>query len=90
MRRLRKRFLATRPDKGKMKAKFGFEIMQLFLAIASASARDNSPPSPDRPWLPPNLSKYEGELAGQRFRTAEAGSEISIDPRKVYNLARLA
>jgi len=63
--------------------------VQLFLAIAIASARDNSPPSPDRPWLPANLPKYEGELAGQRFRTAEAGSEIPINPRKVYGLAEL-
>src|SRR5438105_7662911 len=67
--------------------------MQLFLTIAVASAdrlpRNQPPPSPDKPWLPPELPKYEGELAGQRFRTFENGSNISIDPRKIYNLAEL-
>src|SRR5438105_733284 len=67
--------------------------MQLFLTIAVASAdrlpRNQPPPSPDKPWLPPELPKYEGELAGQRFRTFENGSHISIDPRKIYNLAEL-
>src|SRR5438309_2055570 len=67
--------------------------MQSFLTIAVASAdrlpRNQPPPSPDKPWAPPELPKYEGELAGQRFRAFENGSHISIDPRKVYNLAEL-
>ena len=64
-------------------------ILPLFLATAVANARNDPPPSPDRPWAPPNLPKYEGELAGQRFRTLEAGANISINPRKVYGLADL-
>jgi outer membrane protein TolC len=67
----------------------GLAQMPLFLAIAVATARNEPPPSPDRPWSPPNLPKYEGELAGQRFRTLEGGSNISINPRKVYGLADL-
>src|SRR6266446_3068849 len=63
--------------------------MQLFLAAAAATARNDPPPSSDRPWAPPNLPKYEGELAGQRFRTTEASANISINPRKVYGLADL-
>jgi outer membrane protein TolC len=67
--------------------------VQLFLTIAVASAerlpRNKPPPSPDKPWLPPELPKYEGELAGHRFNGAESGSNISINPRKVYNLAEL-
>ena len=61
----------------------------LFLPIAVASARNDPPPSPDRPWAPPSLPKYEDELAGQRFRTSEAAANISIDPRKIYGLADL-
>jgi outer membrane protein len=62
--------------------------LQLLLAIAVASARNDPPPSADRTWSPPNLSKYESELAGQRFNNRE-GSRVSINPRKVYNLAEL-
>src|SRR5262249_37835473 len=61
--------------------------LSLFLAIAVVNARNDPPPSPDRPWAPPNLPKYEGELAGQRFRAPEAN--ISINPQKIYRLADL-
>jgi outer membrane protein TolC len=63
--------------------------LQLLLAIAVASARNDPPPSADRTWSPPNLSNYEGELAGQRFKNGEGSSRVSINPRKVYNLAEL-
>jgi outer membrane protein len=58
--------------------------LQLFLAIAVASARNDPPPSSDRIWLPPNLANYERELAA-----GEVGSRVSIDPRKIYGLAEL-
>ncbi len=51
-----------------------------------ANARNDPPPSSDRTWAPPNLPNYEQELAGQ---SVEAGSRVSINPRKVYNLADL-
>src|SRR4051794_20026698 len=57
--------------------------------MAVASARNDPPPSADRTWSPPNLSKYESELAGQRFNNREGSSRVSINPRKVYNLAEL-
>jgi outer membrane protein TolC len=63
--------------------------LQLFLAIAVANARNDPPPSPDRAWAPPSLPNYEQELAGQRFSSAEGTSRVSINPRKVYNLAEL-
>jgi outer membrane protein len=63
--------------------------LQLLLAIAVASARNDPPPSADRTWSPPNLSNYEGELAGQRFKNGERFPRVSINPRKVYNLAEL-
>src|SRR5256885_3275440 len=63
--------------------------LQLLLAIAVANARNDPPPSADRTWSPPNLSNYESELAGQRFKNSEGASRVSINPRKVYNLAEL-
>src|SRR3954470_17194079 len=62
---------------------------QLLLAIAVANARDDPPPSADRTWSPPNLSSYEHDLAAYHSRTAEGGSHVSIDSRKVYGLAEL-
>src|SRR3954454_4057145 len=62
---------------------------QLLLALAVANARNDPPPSADRTWSPPNLSKYESELAGRRFKDGEGSSRVSINPRKIYSLAQL-
>jgi hypothetical protein len=64
-------------------------IGQVFLAISVAQARNDAPPSSDKAWLPPKLSDYENQLAGQRFHEAETGLRVSINPRKTYNLAEL-
>jgi outer membrane protein len=58
--------------------------LQLFLAIAVASARNDPPPSSERAWAPPHLGNYERELAA-----GEVGSRVAINPRKVYGLAEL-
>src|SRR6267378_1500434 len=63
--------------------------LQLFLAFAVATARNDPPPSSDRAWSPSNLPNYEHDLAAYRSNTAEGGSHVSINPRKVYNLAEL-
>src|ERR1700730_5319078 len=62
--------------------------LQLLLAITVASARNDPPPSSDRTWSPPNLPNYERELA-EYHSTAESGSRVSINPRKIYGLAAL-
>ena len=64
-------------------------VGQIFLAISVAQARNGAPPSSERTWSPPNLANYERDLAAYHSRTAEGGSRVSIDPRKVYNLAEL-
>ena len=64
-------------------------VGQVFLAISVAQARNDAPPSSDKAWLPPKLSDYENQLAGQRFHEAKTGSRVSINPRKTYNLAEL-
>jgi outer membrane protein TolC len=64
-------------------------VGQIFVAISLAQARNDAPPSSDKVWLPPKLSDYENQLAGQRFHESETGSRASINPRKTYNLAEL-
>jgi outer membrane protein TolC len=44
------------------------------------------PPSPNRPWSPPDLESYEKELANLRSGDLEAAT---IDPDKVYDLPAL-
>jgi outer membrane protein len=63
-----------------------FLNLHLFLALTAVSARNDLPPSSDRTWFPPGLSSYERELAKYPSRVS---SQVSINPRKVYNLAEL-
>ena len=53
--------------------------MQSFLAIAAATARNDPPPSSNRPWAPPNLPKYEAELGGRIGN--ESGGNRTLPPR---------
>jgi outer membrane protein TolC len=62
---------------------------QFFAAIATAFARDDPPPSPVRPWAPPSLPRYEGELRQYEPTETERRYLPPIDPRKTYNLAEL-
>src|SRR5215470_16965586 len=63
--------------------------VQLFVIIGIAFARDEPPPSPVRPWSPPALPRYEGELRQYQPTEAERRYLPAIDPRKTYNLAEL-
>src|SRR2546430_4248164 len=62
---------------------------QLFATIRIALGRDDPPPSPVRPWAPPPLPTYEGELRQYQPTEAERRCLPAIDPRKTYNLAEL-
>ena len=62
---------------------------QFFVIIGIAFARDDPPPSSLRPWAPPTLPRYEGELRQYRLTEAERRYLPAIDPRKTYNLAEL-
>jgi outer membrane protein len=64
-------------------------VGQVFLAISVAQARNDAPPSSERTWSPPNLANYERDLAAYHSKTAEGGSRVSINPRKIYGLAEL-
>ncbi len=58
---------------------------QLFATIGIALARDDPPPSPVRPWAPPTLPRYEGELRQYQPTEAERRYLPAIDPRKTYS-----
>src|SRR5438874_10909331 len=62
---------------------------QLFATSGVALARDDPPPSSVRPWAPPGLPRYEGELRQYQPTEAERRYLPAIDPRKTYNLADL-
>src|SRR5260370_33204892 len=62
---------------------------QFFVIIAIAVPRDDAPPSSVRPWAPPTLRRYEGELRHYKLTETERGYYPAIDPHKTYNLAEL-
>ena len=62
---------------------------QFLATITIAFGRDDPPPSPVRPWAPPALPRYEGELRQYQPTEAEQRYLPAIDPRKTYNLAEL-
>src|SRR5499426_1498942 len=64
-------------------------VTQLFATTGIALARNDPPPSPVRPWAPPSLPRYEGELRQYQPTDAERRYLPAIDPRKTYNLAEL-
>jgi outer membrane protein TolC len=62
---------------------------QYFVIIAMALGRDNAPPSPIKPWAPPTLQRYEGELRHYQPTELERRYLPAINPSKIYNLAEL-
>jgi outer membrane protein TolC len=62
---------------------------QFLVMIGTALGRADQPPSSARPWAPPALPRYEGELRQYQPTEAERRYLPAIDPRKTYNLAEL-
>ena len=56
------------------------------IQVAVAGPKDSAPPSPDRPWSPPNVSAHQADLQGRRM---EIPKDVVIDPRKIYHLPEL-
>ena len=54
-----------------------------------AFGEDAAPPSPERPWSPPRLDKYERELAQEGARERPDAAKVAINPKKVYDLPEL-
>src|SRR5437762_9862432 len=64
-------------------------VAESLVIVGIALGRDDPPPSPVRPWAPPALPRYEGELRQYQPTEAERRYLPAIDPRKTYNLAEL-
>src|SRR5947207_3765879 len=64
-------------------------VAESLVIVGIAYAREESPRSPVRPWAPPALPSYEGELGQYQPTEAERRYLPAIDPRKTYNLAEL-
>src|SRR4029077_4755794 len=64
-------------------------VAESLVIMGIAYARDEPPPSPVRPWAPPALPRYEGELRQYKPTEAERRYYPIIDPLKTYNLAEL-
>jgi hypothetical protein len=64
-------------------------ILTVFSEVAGAG-KDLSPPSPDKPLLPPGLDGYETESARGNLRARRNVEPREIDPKKAYSLAKLA
>src|ERR1041385_4370783 len=64
-------------------------VAESLVIVGIAYARDEPPPSPVRPWAPPTLPRYEGELRQYQPTETEQRYLPAIDPRKTYNLAEL-
>ena len=47
------------------------------------------PPSPDKPWFPPQLGKYETELAHEDFNNRQKAPEVEVEVNTVYDLPEL-
>ncbi len=68
--------------------------LQLLLAFAVANARNDSLPTSDTAWSPPDLPNYERDLAEQRFKTApgkvwKAYTDFKTALRKQDSAAKL-
>ena len=45
-------------------------------SAAQASGREQVPPAPDRPWVPPNLPAYENALRKGPAKALEKGKHL--------------
>lgn len=63
----------------------GLAVLHGVIAFGS----DTAPPSPEKPWLPPNLNQYEEQLTNQSAAAQATNAEVVPDPNKVYDLPEL-
>src|SRR5215470_5769369 len=63
-------------------------LATLLLAVPCFGG-DEPPPSPSRPWFPPELDAYEKALAQSKTGPTPGTAEIAIDPERIYDLPGL-
>jgi outer membrane protein len=61
----------------------------LFKFVLAVTGQGTVPPSPDKPWLAPDLGNYERELASTNFFAEPRVIPIRIDPKEIYDLPDL-
>jgi hypothetical protein len=61
-------------------------VLLALLFSFGAFGKDAAPPSPERPWSPPRLDKYERDLAQEGARERPDAAKVAINPKKVYDL----
>lgn len=64
-------------------------VLLALLFSFGAFGEDAAPPSPERPWSPPRLDKYERQLAQEGARERPDAAKVAINPKKVYDLPEL-
>ena len=64
-------------------------LLSLLLFQLNAQAGDPVPPSPEKPWAPPQLDAYEQNLANGTAAYKTNGTVVKVDPDKVYDLPEL-
>ena len=64
-------------------------VLLALLFSFGAFGEDAASPSPERPWSPPRLDKYERELAQEGARERPDAAKVAINPKKVYDLPEL-
>ena len=60
-----------------------------FLLQSTVLGGEQSPPSPNKPWYPPQLRKYENQLTHQDSGGKLESNLIELNPKKVYDLPEL-
>src|SRR5207247_2050861 len=60
-----------------------------FLITPATFGSDLAPPSAEKPWSPPGLNAYEGELAHGDFSNEKNAKQIELVPDKIYELPEL-
>jgi len=66
--------------------------LEMFLVVVISSTvfgNDAVPPSPQKPWSPPGLDKYEEQLTNKNLYTKQDAMSVAIDPEKIYDLPEL-
>jgi outer membrane protein len=64
-------------------------LLSLLLFPLICAATEPTPPSPEKPWAPPQLGDYEKNLAAGTPAYKTNGAPADIDPVKVYDLPEL-
>jgi outer membrane protein len=68
---------------------FGLAVFFTLVLRSIVSGGDIVPPSPDKPWSPPQLGDYEQKLAQGTSQYESNSLAAGIDPDKVYDLPEL-